>query len=200
MNKNLKPMLSLDNLSTGARTGSGEVLNYTFYDVIKLATGATEQRFFQIPLGQGSPVKNLSQTNIKTPGSMPNAQRLTVHNIKVQYKSRTVMNEAVFQKVQNFIWDAVVVFRMPGKDDFGTWKLNEMFCQALNVVITPAVAGNNVAGVGTGIYNGIFNLKVPIILPALESFEFVVSCPAIDADLNNHELYIGLNGNYERAN
>ena len=165
-------MGSLEVLQQGARQATGEKLDYTFYDTIPLSTGVRDYRFFALALGQGSPTpKNKSQTNMRANGQIPQGHNHQVQEIWFDYTAEQVQNEAALLAYYQFLNTSTVTFAMPGKDDFGVWKLSEIAGAHVKFPITPAVAGDNSPVLSNEVYSSRFKLSIPVTLPALESFE-----------------------------
>jgi len=162
---------TLEALQQGARSAEGEKLDYTYYDTQTLATGLRDYRFFSLALGQGSPVKTKADTNMRVNAQIPQGHNHKVMVIWFKYFSDSVKDEAGLQDMNTLFERIAVTLSMPGKDDFGVWPLSEIIGNSNYTVMTPAVAGDNSPNGSSAVYSGNFTLTVPVVLPALESFE-----------------------------
>ena len=184
----------------GNRSGVGEKLHWSFWDVQPLAIATLTHKYFAQSQGQGTPVKRFDQTNMIQGGSMPNGNHFTVKEIKMMYtglgpKTTTFM-QYLYQMLQQTTFD----IRFVGKDSMGQWALNELFGNAIGANIVPTVAGDNLPGVNKPVIKASFFLNIPIVIPALQNFEVnVVHHVAVgSSELEGDLLKISLCGELER--
>jgi len=189
-------MKTLLNLQNGARAGGMEVIDYTYYDTAKFSDGP-EIRMFTAALGQNGKTK--AETNMKTPGAIPQGQRMTVAKIKAMLYSSGTISEGTLAKLYEAIFKTTVDIELPGKTNMGQFTLAEVLGTSFLAVVKPSQAGDNVNVISPR-FHGILPLNTPLSLPALQPFELVVrpNCE-IDQYVGHVQLRIGLNGILESA-
>lgn len=188
----------------GTFAQGGEVIDYTYYDTLAVATSTVQYHFFQNGLGTGSTPKRLDQTNIPAGGGMPRGQKLTVHNIKIMLASLGTYGGALTPAAMLELYDILatssVEFLIPGKDNLGVWTMQELLgaCTLLVPAVT-TLSTENYFPIIQPRYHGCFRLNNPIILEELTPFEIRVTSGTTPTSATNGLLVkIGLNGVLQR--
>ena len=184
----------------GNRSGFGEDLHWSFWDVQPLAITTLTHKFFAQSQGQGTPVKTFDQTNMIQGGSMPNGNHFTVKEIKMMYTGLGSKTSLFMQFFYQMLQQTTFDIRFVGKDSMGQWALNELFGNAFGVNIIPTVAGDNLPAVNQSIIKASFFLNIPIKIPALQNFEVnIVHHTAIGSgEMEGDLLKISLCGELNR--
>lgn len=186
--------MALKNLARGTHSAFGEKLDWTYYDTNAIANSTTAMRFFALSEGQGG--KTRADTNMTAAGQIPTGQRLTIHRIKLMYKS-VPYTTAEVEKFMNVLDQCVLTFQIPGKDSILTLSLQECFGISTLLSLIPAVTVN--VPLPLPYFHGMYPLNKPIILAEQTQFNVIVTpytAPA--AALVGDRLRIGLNGILER--
>ncbi len=176
---------------------AAEVLDFSYYDTMVMATGTLLQRLFITPLGQGG--KSLADTNMVSAGQLPQGQNFKIYNFKVFYCSfggafATADINFWYQMLSTTTFEFIV----PGKDNLGQWTLWEMIGESTMISLVPTVAGDNIP-LNQPRYGGVFPLNKPIKIGAVQSFEVRIQHHvAPNAVLDDDKLFISLNGRLVR--
>lgn len=196
-----KKIASLEMMQQGTRQATAEKLDYTFYDTLRLLANIRDYRFFALALGQGNPPKTKAQTNMRSNAQIPQGHNHEVLEMHFGFTGNTIKTEAESLEFSQFLNTTSVTFNMPGKDDFGIWKLSELVGNFVRLAVSPAVAGDAYINNNSGIWNSRFKLMIPVVLPALETFE--VSFDLFEdppAGLIGDDMTFGLRGHLIRLN
>lgn len=176
---------------------AAEVLDFSYYDTMVMATGTLLQRLFITPLGQGG--KSLADTNMVSAGQLPQGQNFKIYNFKVFYQSYG----GEFASADVNLWykmltETTFEFIVPGKDNLGQWTLWEMIGESTMIALIPTTAGDNIP-INQPRYGGVFPLNKPIKIGAVQSFEVRIQHHvAPSANLDADKLFISLNGRLVR--
>ena len=176
---------------------AAEVLDFSYYDTMIMATGTLLQRLFITPLGQGG--KSLADTNMVSAGQLPQGQNFKICNFKVFYQSYG----GEFASADVNLWykmltETTFEFIVPGKDNLGQWTLWEMIGESTMIALIPTTAGDNIP-INQPRYGGVFPLNKPIKIGAVQSFEVRIQHHvAPSANLDADKLFISLNGRLVR--
>ena len=176
---------------------AAEVLDFSYYDTMIMATGTLLQRLFITPLGQGG--KSLADTNMVSAGQLPQGQNFKIYNFKVFYQSYG----GEFASADVNLWykmltETTFEFIVPGKDNLGQWTLWEMIGESTMIALIPTTAGDNIP-INQPRYGGVFPLNKPIKIGAVQSFEVRIQHHvAPSANLDADKLFISLNGRLVR--
>lgn len=187
--------MALKNLARGTHSAFGEKLDWSYYDTISIDNAIATQRLFALAEGQGGKTK--AETNMSANGQIPTGQRLTIHRIKMLYKS-VAYTSAETQKFFSLLKNSVFEFFIPGKDSILTLTLQELLGAASLIDLVPAATFNQ--PLPEPYFHGQYPLNKPIILAEQTQFHCQIthynSTPA--AALKGDLLQISLNGILER--
>ena len=191
---------ALNSLQTGTYKGSGDIIDYTLYDRLTIDQNRSVHHLFQVGVGQNDPlgnVKTLADTNVQGSQGIPVGQKLYVNAIKVMLTSTTIpITAQILGDFQQMIEDTTLTVRITGKDNYGLWKLNEMFGVPFQAAISEA---NQSTPTSHGRYLGIYPLNLPIVLAQQVQFEVTIEHHAgTAASLDNSLMSVGLSGILER--
>lgn len=183
---------ALDKVAVGTYGTEGDELDWTYYDEAIIAAATNTHRLFTTPLGSGG--KTLDQTNLTLAGQIPQGQLLDVRSIKFMYTSSVAKGTAGIQDLFTMFARTTVSVKLQNKESMGQWTVQELLGCALQVAITPTVAGDNLPFPQPK-FHGIFPLNKKIVLAALTPFEVtVIHHAAAPATAANDRFKIGLSG------
>lgn len=119
----------IEKLQKGTYAGtSGELLDYSYYDTWKLATGNTKYDFFTVPINSNG--KDYSDTNFKLNGQMPLGHAFQVNEIQILLKVPNQIGsgsgDITESSINDFLSESVLFFDISGKEHIGIWKLSEI--------------------------------------------------------------------------
>lgn len=184
---------AMRSLETGTYKGSGDIIDWSYYDTLTLSNTVLNHRLFTVGLGA---TKTLADTNILGRG-MPQGQKMYVQAIKVMYFGDEARTPAERINQLDMMADTTLNFYIPGKDTYGQWTLAEIFGIADGNVMSDAAGDSELASKGR--FVGIYPLNLPIVLAQQVDFEIqIVHHVAPAADLNDDRIKISLNGILER--
>ena len=164
-------------LQQGTYGASGEILEWSYYDRATLAAAGTDISLFQNPIGSTAAAKTLADTNMTSPGSIPQGQNFKVRAIRAEYGSHASKASADIDTLYNWMLSANIRVFITGKDALFSKPLTEVMGIPLLWHTVPTVAGNNEIISSFGRFNGVSPLNIPIILAALTPFEVRLSFP-----------------------
>lgn len=178
-----------------------EVLDWVMYDRVLLANARTESLIFNATVGDTRNGVALTDADTNNLGgrALPVRHKFTIWSVEFFYQAIAIRDNAAIQSIVDLFRNTVVRFNIDGKDlMFHTplWYWNSAF----QVQHVPSVAGDNVQPPGYANYQGVWTLKVPIVLQELTPWfmqvnESVASAAAIDGDF----LAFGLRGELDRS-
>jgi len=188
--------LFLQQLQDGAFGGDADVKQWSWWDTQLVIAAAGTQRYFVNQLGSvlGAGVKTLADTNMTTPGQMPQGNHFSAMAIHVMYNSDAAHGTADVQNLYDFIAETTVELIRASKYTMGEWRLHELVGDAIQFAMTPTVAGDNIP-MNQPRFTGIYPLNEPVVFPALIGIEAAVTnhvAPA--AALAGDKLTISLSG------
>lgn len=156
---------------SGYSKKAAEVLDWTYYDTLKLNSTRNTYRFFVNPLGAGTPPKQLSDTNMVNAGLLPQGQNMKVHAVKfmlfVMPGGDALLNQVFYEVMR----DGTLEFVVPGKDSLLTITLGELMGIQWAQIMRPGIAADNYDILSRGQFKGVFPLNIPIKIGAVQSFE-----------------------------
>lgn len=137
-------------------------------------------RMFTVPLGgagNGITNKLFCDTNMKSGGIVPNGKFFVVHAIGVQINEWQSASPTanLFGAVGTFIEQSVLEVKIDGKSDLGAWTLQELMGLQFSDSSYLSASGAGVDILTNQSPNKAYKLNLPIILPALQPFEFLLS-------------------------
>lgn len=159
---------AMQNMAVGNRLPFGDVLAWSYWDTLTLATGTLNHTMFQSQMGVGA-TNPPSKTNMRAAGVIPSGQNHTVEVIKLQIYAATAMTTAMLVGVNAMLDNGTLTVKTPGKDSTFECTLIEAFGAPFNFVGTPTVAGDNQVTT-LSISRGIIKLRKPIVLAATQAF------------------------------
>lgn len=191
---------AIASLQTGTYKGSGDVIDWSFYDRFTLLSTVLEHQMFSVGIGQVDPVtavrKTLADTNMIGTQIVPQGAKHYVRAIKEFYQAFATRTEAQVLNIYNLLTESVLNVSIFGKATYGQWGLDEIMglCTAVN-----GVAATSGSLLSTGRYVGILPLNLPLVIASQVQFnldvrEFTASAAAIDSD----KVKISLPGILER--
>lgn len=193
---------AINSLQTGTYKGSGDIIDYSLYDRVDMLSTTLQHRLFQVGVGQNDPagnVKNLADTNVQGSQGIPVGQKLYVNALKVFYTSTAAtVSAAILNAFQEMIEQTTLTFRITGKDNYGLWKMNEIFGVPFQAAIEPAALTGITQG-SQGRFLGIYPLNLPIVLAQQVQFEVLIDHHvAPSGDLDGDWMTVSLSGILER--
>lgn len=191
----------LNKLQGGTYGNFAEILDWTYYDTAKIATGVQVYNLFSEKVGtvSGGTQKTLADTNMTASGSIPQGQKLDVYTIKCMYTGTGAKDTAFVNTLYQFLANTTLKIAIPGKDSMGTWTLQELMGTATLLPVVPTTAGDNIPVIEPR-YTAVFQLNIPIILAALTGIEVTIEAhKAVTAAQNGDLLRVGLNGMLARS-
>ena len=188
---------SLQKLQSGTYGKGGEVLDWTYYDTLKMVAATTVYRMFQAPLSSS---RTLDETNMLSAGMIPQGQKHVIRALQLNYTTAGAFATLDIQSFYTALKKTVVEFIIPGKDTMGQWPLMQLLGAATLCAETPTAAGDNIPIIQPR-YHGIMPLNTPIRLAALTPFEIRVTAAgaAFAAALADDLIWIGLVGTLRRS-
>lgn len=183
----------------------GDQLDYTLYDRLLLnnAGGAIQRNFFEVGLGITDTIstrrKTLADTNVRE-GRIPEGQAFAAFVLKFWAEFNANLSEANYLSWIQWIRDTVIQINIDSKQEYGTWKLAELFGIPSNFLIVPAAAGSNVALGSVAMFQSLKPLNLYIPFPRLTTWTIAMfqgTAPA--AALDNTGICCGLVGVRNRA-
>lgn len=175
---------------------AGEVLDWTYYDTIKLLSTTQMHRFFTVPLGQGG--KTLADTNLPNSSALPQGQNLKVHAIKPFYITDEALATDNLQMVYDVLNNSTIEFVVPGKDSLGTWRLAEIFGSSFLAPLIPTVAGDNIQQIKAD-FKPAYPLNYAIKIGAIQTFELRLTHHVLpNVALDGNKICMGLRGRLVR--
>lgn len=189
-------MDALTKLQQGARsTSAGDSIDYSYYATVKINQAVLTHRLFTQQVGGAL---SFADTNMKTASFIPQGQALLVRALKLNYITTSVKNTASIVEFYKMLANTTLQFLMSGKDDYGTWTLAELFQCGVYYAITPTAAGDNIPFINAPV-KPIYPLNFSIPLPALQTFECVITHHVAPAQIfDNDLLKVSLNGKLDR--
>lgn len=183
---------ALANMQQGSHGRSGEVIAYSLFDTMVLASTTLAYDFFTVPLGQAG--KHNADTNNQLAGVMPAGQRFTVEVLKLFLLAPDeVATTTVMQEINAMLWNTTAEIYLPGKDNLGYWTLAELF--GISTLLPFAVTING----PQPRYTSTYRLSIPVILAAQTSFKVkIVHHEAPHEDLDDYQLKFIMSGTLER--
>jgi len=182
----------------------GDQIDYTLYDRMALdnGSGPTEREFFVNGLGSEDPITGLRKTKADTnvrEGKIPEGQAFAAFALKFWIETDEVRTEAERVLFNNWIKGCVVEILIESKNQYGTWKLSEIFGRVDDSQVT-AGANGQAFEVSRGDYSGVkkFNLYIPLprlVTYSVKLIQTVAPAAALDGDF----IACGLVGILNRA-
>lgn len=173
------------------KPGSGQILEWTYYDRFTLAAATQKFKMFQEAINQGN--KTLADTNMIRGGAIPQAQHFVIHNIFCSLYPNA--NEAVgdWPDITNFLQETVLEFNIANKSPQGQWTLDEIFGSALPGAFDVSTPASEI--IARSPFSGHKPLNEPIVLAAQTTFDVTVELlTASDAALDGFKFRVNLQG------
>lgn len=174
-----------------------DVYDATLYDEVTISDTIRETRMFQQSIAG---TKNLSQTNMRSNGFVPQGKRFTIHGIKFSYVSASLKSTTQFLDFIKLLNRTTIQFYLNGKEDFGTWTALEI----AGISIACPTQDVTTSNFSTQLYeptSRVHPLNNAIVLASQQLFEMVLTHHTLPAmHLNGDLLKIGMIGIMENAN
>jgi len=170
-------------LQSGTYAGtSGELRPWSYYDEITLATGQTNVNIFE------NAQKTISQSN--TEGrSISQGSHYAFDAVKAFYVPAAAKTQANYISIASFLSSARLIMEIDNKPNSFEFKLIEIFGENFPMVITGAVAGDQVTS--RSLIPGSRPLFGLIVLAALTGYRVrIESSVAAPAAVNGDRLLI----------
>lgn len=190
-------------METGTYKEDGDVLDFSLWDRFQIdgTTPTLEHRLFVNGLGSPGGIaaaKNLADTNVQGNGGVPQGQKFYVRAIKIFYESDEIRTPAEIQALYDVLANTTLDIRIPGKDTYGQWGLDELFGITSAAVVVPAATNYN-PPTSIGSYRGVLPINLPIVFAANVQYTILVTHHAAPAaDLDDDLIKIALQGILER--
>jgi len=166
-----------------------EVLDWVMYDRFALLAATQEHILFNLQEGGTRAGAALTAADTNNIGGVPLPiyNKFTIWEITVQYQAIALRNNAALQLVLDLWRQTIVRFLINGKDEMFRLPLY-YFASAFQFTLVPTVAGDNITPPGLATYEGIFKMKIPIVLQMQTPWEMRVQLIAasgggLDGDL-----------------
>ena len=194
---------ALQSMNAGTYKASGDIIDWTLWDTVTLATATAIHRMFVNGLGVvvAGAARNLADTNVEgRQGGFPQGQKLYVKAIKVWYtQDDTVHTEAFVQQFYAMLERTTINIVISGKASYGQWTLAEIFGLPIGMIMEPAAAADNYALSTVARSVGILPLNLPIVLAANVTFDVTLQhWAAPNTNLDGDKIKLGLCGILER--
>ena len=191
---------AIASLQTGTYKGSGDVIDWTFYDRMSLLSTVVDYDLFTNGIGQVDAVtaarKTFADTNMIGGVIVPTGAKMYVRAIKVIYQASEIRTEAEITSILQVLRQGVLNVSIFGKDTYGRWGLDELIGMPM---LVNSVAANTGLLASTGRFVGIFPLNLPLVIASQVQFSLGVTLfAAPSADLDTDTIKVGLNGILER--
>ena len=184
-------------LSALQNLGTGTYSNYG--DTLYLLSTEPEYLLFVNGTGQNDAVtgnrKTLADTNMDKEIA-PKGSKFMIMYLKVFYNLLAEGDEAVLETIYTMMRNMVLTLDIFGKADYGQWALDELFNMPVAAVTVPSVPGDNIQVATRWTAQGIYPLKVPIVLASQTNFKIhvVPAGGAPDSGLDDSILKVSLCG------
>lgn len=149
----------------------GDRIDYTIYDRLELdnASGPIEREFFSQGVNEDDPVTGTRKTKADTNfrgGLIPEGQSFGTFIFRFLFESENILTEAQKLAFNSWVHTTVMEFNIESKNEYGTWKLTELFGNTNDTIVTAGATGQ-AASDGRAIYSGMKVLNLAIPLPRL---------------------------------
>ena len=184
-------------LGDGTWGPGGELLNYPIYDRFAITNTITENILFKAAVGEtrNGTVLNLADTNITKSEGVPKSQKWTIWTVQMSYLAIAARTDALIQNILSMFQETICQFKIESKDEMFTLPLWKFF-GGFQLISAPAVTVNS--RFPQPVFSGRWEMKIPIVLENLTSFEMVFThLTAPNAAINGDFLCVELDG--ERA-
>lgn len=191
---------AIASLQTGTYKGSGDVIDWTFYDRFTLAAAALTHNLFTVGVGQVDPVtalrKTFADTNMIGAVMVPQGAKFYVRGVAIEYQALATRTEAAILSMFNMLEEAVLNVSIFGKDTYGRWTLSEIMGAPIYANGVAATSGSLVS---TGRFVGIKPLNLPLVIASQVQFNLdITMLTASAAGIDNDKVKINLVGILER--
>jgi hypothetical protein len=176
-------------LNLGAYNGTAEFLQWELYDrvTITAADVTAAKKDYVFFNGTTGTTKTLADTNMEGSRQMPQGQHMEAKAIQIQIfkQSNTPPTEAEMVELLKFIDNAVISVGIANKAPMLQATLSRILGMSLTAITTNTVVTTSDATFRQ-ISNGQYVLNIPIVLPALISFDVklgfgaAVTTPLVD--------------------
>lgn len=191
---NINRAIQLDDGTWGP---GGELLQYPVYDRLTIANATLQWTLFKNAVNEtrNGVVLNFADTNITKSDGVPKSQKWTFWRMYVRYLSTSAKTDAIIQNFLSMVQETVLRFKIESKDEMFTVPLWKFF-GADQLLSAPAVTVNS--RFPQAVFDGVWELKIPIVLENLTTFSLEVEhLVAPNAALNGDFLAFEFDG--ERA-
>jgi len=181
--KPTKVQKSFEALQTGTYAGSGgELRPWSYYDQITLATGQLNIDMFN------DSSKNLSESN--TEGrSIPQGSHYAFDAVKCFYVPVGAKTQAEFTAIMDWLSSARLIMEIDNKPNSFEYKLLEIFGESLPMVVSGAVAGDQLST--RSLVQGSRPLFGLVVLASLTGYKVrIESTVAVPAGANDDKLLV----------
>ena len=184
-------------LERGTYGNSGEKMDWTYYDTMKIDNTVATYDFYSIPNGQQG--KNLADTNFPLSSVMPSTENFNVFALKVWFVTDDDLDTDNRQMIYTMFERTTVEIKIGGKDSMGTFKLIELFGTSSLIALTPTVAGDNIPLIQPS-FKGIMPINNRLTLAASTPFRVRLTHWTLpNEDLKDCKIVFGMNGTLFRA-
>lgn len=165
--------------------GKGQTLWWSFYDRAILLNATLRHLLFIIPNGQGTPLKNLSDTNMTAAGQLPAEHKFMIRGIEIYYHATTAFTGATYQNFLDMLRTTTLTFHITSLSDQLQLNLLQLFGANLPQLINSVAGADQSMAVSQ--YKGTWELPIPITIAAKTGFDveiqhFAAPNAALDAD------------------
>jgi hypothetical protein len=185
-------------LKLGAYNGTAEFLQWELYDRVTFTaadvTAAKKDYIFFN--GTAGTTKQLSDTNMEGSRQMPQGQHLEAKAIQIQIfkQSNTPATETEMTELLKFIDNAVLTVGIANKAPMLQAALSRVLGMSLTAFVTNTVVTTS-DSTFRQISNGQYVLNIPIVLPALVSFDVKLAlADAVTTPLVGWSVRFGFQG------
>jgi hypothetical protein len=193
------------------RPDSLEVVRASLYDSLTYPlAGTTQLRFFQLPIGQGSPAKTLGDTNMQAAGSLPSPISFLVETIQLYMFPTAAIAAAGTPSatLAPFINDLYLINRSAAWLDFFVGSKSYLqeaplmkFPPSAGLAVGAAVSDTTTAGasqartVNYATNSGpVYEVNPPLLLTPTQNFNITLNWATAQAISANAVIYATMSG------
>ena len=168
------------------------VIDWTYWDSLILASGTNNHRLFTIPFGQAGKTK--AQTTWINANNLPQGQSFDGYALKIFYRGIAARDSENVQMIYDVLFNTVATIKVPGKDSLGEWLLAELMGLSMGVHLIPTVGGDNIP-LALPKFTGVFPLNKKLTIGSNQTIEIdITHYVTPNAELDGDKIYIGING------